>query len=362
MKIYAILFLLIFPLSKAVLGQGKVANFNLSKGDVIEDVMFHYYDEEGFNGSVLVVEKNEIIYQNTFGFADFENKEPLDANTPFYLASLAKQFTAAAIIKLAEEKKLYLDDQVRKFLPYLPKTYDKVKIYHLLTHTGGVPDYFALEINHPGLTNMDVYKALIDHKNLDFVPGNKYRYSNSGYVLLALIIQVASGQTIDQYFANEIFKPFGMSHSFVYTKATVNMARVKGYTTKFKLDDYNLYTVGDGGIYSTTNDINKWLEVLNSGKFISSSSLEKLYTPLVLSNGRVRKYGYGWEIGNNLDGKYVYHTGGLAGFRNYLEQQIYSDNRIIILSNNSFPNILALRNILIKVLDGRLSEIPEDKR
>jgi CubicO group peptidase (beta-lactamase class C family) len=355
-----ILILLWAPIT--LYGQGRAANFTLSKGDLIENLLFNYYDELGFNGSVLVVEDNQIIYENTFGFADFEKEEPLDSEMPFYLASLAKQFTAAAIIKLEEEGKLSTFDPVKKFLPMMPRIYDQVRIHHLLTHTSGVPDYFQLGIAKPGLTNQDVYKSLIEQKTLNFAPGSKYRYSNSGYVLLAMVIQVASGLTINDYFNEQIFKPFQMKNTFVYTKDSFRKQRVKGYSAKNKPDDYDLYTIGDGGIYATARDLYKWQRALNNGNFISKESLARVYTPVVLRNGRKRKYGYGWEIGNNLSGKLVYHTGGLAGFRTYIERQIDSNNVIIILNNNSFSQVVDLRNTIVKILDGRLDDLPEEER
>ena len=343
-------------------GQGMSENFALSKGDLIEDLLFNYYDELDFNGSVLVVENNQIIYENTFGFADFENGEPLDAELPFYLASLGKQFTAAAIIKLEEEGRLSIDDPIKKYLPMMPKIYDPIKIHHLLTHTSGVPDYINnLQIVEPGLTNMDVYKALIKQRSLYFTPGNKYRYSNSGYVLLAMIIQVASGQTIENYFQSRIFDTFHMDNAFVCSASTTNRRRVKGYTNKMKPDDYNLLTVGDGGIYATARDLYIWGQALNSGKFISKESLDRVYMQVVLTSGRSRRYGYGWEIGSNSEGKLVYHDGELAGFRTYMERQLTPGNAIIILTNNSFSQVANLRNTLVKILDGRLNTVPQEK-
>jgi CubicO group peptidase (beta-lactamase class C family) len=356
-----LLFLLVIT-STVVYGQGRSGNFALSKGDLIENLLFSYYDELEFNGSVLVVENNQIIYENTFGFADFENEEPLDADLPFYLASLGKQFTAAAIIKLEEEGKLSLDDHIKKYLPMMPKIYEPIKIHHLLTHTAGVPDYINnMNIARPGLTNMDVYRALIKQRNLQFTPGNKFRYSNSGYILLAMIVQVASGQTIENYFQEQIFDVFQMDNAFVYSTATANRQRVKGYSAKKKLNDYNLMTVGDGGIYASARDLYKWEQALNTGKFINKESLDRIYTQVVLTNGRSRRYGFGWEIGSNSQGKLVYHDGELAGFRTYMERQLESGNAVIILTNNSFSQVANLRNMLVKILDGRVNTLPEEK-
>jgi len=344
-------------LANLAVGQGRLDDFALSKGDLIENLLFTYYDELGFNGSVLVVENNNIIYENTFGFANFESKEPLDAQSTFYIASLTKQFTAAAIIKLSEQSKLSLEDPLTKYLPRMPKFYDRVKIHHLLTHTAGIPDYFNLGIVRPGLTNQNVYQALLSQKSLEYSPGSKFSYSNSGYVLLAMIVEIASSSTINDYFLHQFFQPLQMKNSFVQTLSTKNESKVIGYTSKLKVDDYDLLTVGDGGIYTTARDLFIWEQALNTGKIISKESLEKVYSPLVLTNGRTRKYGYGWEVGSNTQGKLVYHTGGLAGFRTYIERQITSNNAIIILTNNSFLNVLDLRNTLVKILDGRVDNL-----
>ncbi len=344
-----------------VIAQGR-DSLAIDKGDLIEDLLFDFYDEYDFNGSVLVAERGEVIYENTFGFSDATQQEPLDADMPFYLASLAKQFTAAAIMQLVEAGKLSLDDPVRKFLPRLPEPYDQVTIYHLLTHTGGVPDYFAAGLARPGITNMDVYKMLVEKGTLDFTPGYKFRYSNSGYVLLAVVIQLVSQKPVEQYFTDAIFKPLGMQHSFVLTPATQYRLRVRGIGKNHKPNDYTLFTIGDGGIYSTARDLFVWQEALNSGKVLSKTSLELMYKPVKLKNGRTRNYGFGWEIGNNTQGPLVYHTGGLAAFRTYIERQLPSGNAIIILTNNSFGEMNELRNWLVKILDNRIASVPLDKR
>jgi CubicO group peptidase (beta-lactamase class C family) len=339
-------------------GQGRDDDFLLSKGDLIEDLLLSYYDELGFNGSVLLAQQGEIIYENTLGLANFISEEPLDSTLPFYLASISKQFTAAAIMKLRDEGKLSLNDPITKFLPLMPPAYRKVTLQHLLTHTAGVPDYLNdFDPVAANTTNMDVYKLIIDQKRPEFTPGTKFKYSNSGYVLLALAIQATSGTTIDQFFDAKIFDPLNLRHSYIYNGYNAQKPRVVGFTSKNKLNDYNLLTVGDGGVYATARDLFNWTEKLNKGLFISDSSLQLMYQPVVLANGRERRYGYGWEIGNNLNGKFVYHTGELCGFRTYLERQLSTETTIIILTNNSFDNVFELRNTIVKVLDGRLTSI-----
>lgn len=354
--------LLLFALMSvlACIGQGNDPTFALSKGDQIEDLMIRYNELGEFNGSILIVEDGELIYENTLGFANFESREPLDGEMPFYLASLAKQFTAMGIMMLVEDNKITYEDKIRRFFPLIPDVYKDITVHQLLTHTSGVKDYFKLNVIRDGLKNIDVYEALVNTSNLNFTSGAKYQYSNSGYVLLAMIIQIASGQLYDDFMDERIFDPLKMTHSYVLTERTIRANYVKGYTSKLKPNDYVLYTYGDGGIFSTASDLLKWHNALENNTLVSSRSILEAYTPVELVNGQKRRYGYGWEIGNNLYGKLVFHTGGLAGYRTYIERQLDSSNVIIILTNTSNEHILEIRNKLVKILDERPYQLPED--
>lgn len=341
-------------------GQGNDPTFALTKGDQIEDLMIRYNELGEFNGSILIVEDGELIYENTLGFANFETKEPLDGDMPFYLASLAKQFTAMGIMMLVEEGRINYEDKIGRFLPLIPDLYKDITIHQLLTHTSGVKDYFKLGIMKPDLKNIDVYEGLVNTKQLNFSPGAKYQYSNSGYVLLAMITQIASGQLYETFMQERIFTPLNMDHSYVLTERTNQINYVKGYTAKLKPNDYDLFTYGDGGIFSTASDLLKWHNALQNNTLVSSKSLLSAYKPVELANGQKRRYGYGWEIGNNLYGKLVFHTGGLAGYRTYIERQLDSSNVIIILTNTSNTHILEIRNKLVKIIDNRPYSMPEE--
>lgn len=241
----------------------------------------------------------------------------------------------------------------------MPPAYYNITIEHLLTHTSGVKDYFSLGLYKTGLTNNDVYEALVNQRSTEFKAGHKYRYSNSGYVLLAMIVQIASGKMYPEFMRENIFEPLNMNSTYVHTATVLNDNRVKGYTTKFKLNDYELLTYGDGGIYSTARDMMKWEQSIYEAKLVSRATFARAFTPVILENGSERRYGFGWEIGNNLDGKFIYHSGGLAGFRTYMEQHLDEQNAIIILSNNSSAKILEIRNTLVKIMDGRPYSLPE---
>lgn len=352
-------FILLILASNALVAQGNDPTFALTKGDQIEDLMIRYNELGEFNGSILIVDKGEVIYENTLGFANFETGEPLDGEMPFYLASLAKQFTAMGIMMLVEEKKISYEDKIGQFFPLIPSLYKSITVHQLLTHTSGVKDYFKLNVK-PGFTNNDVYKALVHTTQLNFESGLKYQYSNSGYVLLAIIIQIASGQFYEDFMQERIFTPLEMTHSYVLTERKKYDILVKGYTAKLKPNDYTLFTYGDGGIFSTASDLLKWHYALQNNTLVSSQSLLEAYTPVELANGQKRRYGYGWEIGNNLYGKLVFHTGGLAGYRTYIERQLGAKSVIIILTNTSNEHILKIRNKLVKILDERPFTLPSD--
>ncbi len=344
-----------------MLGQGNDPTFALTKGDQIEDLMLRYNELGEFNGSILIIEHGKLIYENTLGFSDFEQHEPLDAYTPFYLASIAKPFTALGILMMVEEGKIALDDKLQRFFPVLPANYQSITIHQLLTHTSGVKDYFKMKELPRGLTNMQVINWLMATPTLDFAPGTKYRYSNSGYVLLAMVLQVASGQLYEDFMQERIFNPLQMEHSFVLTERnTLPGVIAKGYTAKLKPDEYTLHTYGDGGVFSTANDLAKWSRALTTYSLVSAELMQQAYTPVQLANGQVHRYGYGWDIGNNLEGKLVFHTGGLAGYRTYIERQLATGNVLILLTNTSNPHILEIRNKLVKILDGRPYTMPED--
>ncbi len=358
MKIF--LFILAVIVALPCFSQGNDPTFALTKGDQIEDLMIRYNELGEFNGSILIVEDGESIYENTLGFANFETREPLDGEMPFYLASLAKQFTAMGIMMLVEDKKISYEDKIERFLPLIPQVYKNITVHELLTHTSGVKDYFKIIPIKQGLRNIDVYEALVNIEKLNFTSGSKYEYSNSGYVLLAMIIQIASGQMYEEFMDDRIFEPLNMEHSYVLTERTPQVNYVKGYTAKLKNNDYNLLTYGDGGMFSTASDLLKWHMALENNSLVSSKALLEAYTPVELSNGQKRRYGYGWEIGNNLYGKLVFHTGGLAGYRTYIERQLGSSNVIILLTNTSNDHILEIRNKLVKILDERPYTMPED--
>lgn len=309
-----------------------------------------------FNGTALVSKNGVSIYDRSFGCSDCEGNIPNSPNTSFYIASISKSITSTAILQLKEEGELQLDQPLDTIFPDLPSEWTStVTIRNLLNHTAGIPDYIRNGWVKDGMTNSQVFNKLKSYKYLEFRPGSKFKYSNSGYILLAYIIERLTGDSYEDYVAENIFIKCDMNNSWVHTISSsekINSnSRAIGYNANVKKrDDYNLFTYGDGGIFSSTEDLYKFSKAILGDSLLSNGSILELSTPTTLNNGTEKSYGLGWFIGKNTNGTYVYHTGQLAGFRAYYEIQIDTDNTIVILNNTSINNLEELRNGIIKVL------------
>jgi CubicO group peptidase (beta-lactamase class C family) len=337
----------------------------LPKQEQIHQLVRYYEAESGFNGNILIAEEGKIIYENSNGWADITNERSLSLSTPFYLASLSKQFTALSILILRDEGKLELDDYLFSYFPDLGDFAKKITIRNLLNHTSGLPDYFQAEWDEPGLTNALLYEKIKKNvKQLNFRPGHRFRYNNTGYVMLSLIVEKVSGMAYYKFFDSKISEPLGLENTWVFDLRNNPRTDIRaiGYKSNMKNEnDYNLLTTGDGGMYSTIEDLFVWDQALYSNKLIKQESQEEAFTPVSLANGRNQNYGFGWYIGNNMNGRTVYHSGGLVGFRTYIERQIDVKNTIIILNNNGFDDVTEMRNILVKIMDGRPYNFPDSE-
>ena len=335
------------------------------------DSLFNSFHLKGqFNGNVLIAEKGKPIYQKSFGLANEQTKEKLNENSIFELASCTKQFTALAIVQLKEQGKLNYDDAVAKYLPEL-SAYNKVTIRHLLNHTSGMPDYMQLMDSiwdkTKIATNKDIIYPFEAHRPpLLFEPNTKFEYSNTGYALLASIIERTSGMSYSNYLKQKFFVPLKMTNTFVYTRRhapriIANYAYGYVYdenSKKFILpDDFDPTKmviwldgiVGDGTVNSTVNDLLKWDRALYQNFLITEESKKDLYQPATLNDGTKTNYGLGWFlIQDNAFGFHVSHSGGWPGYATFIERHITNDKTIIILTNHDeIPKLLkALRHIL----------------
>jgi CubicO group peptidase (beta-lactamase class C family) len=305
------------------------------------DALMRNYAGDVPGAAVLVLRDGQPVVRARYGLADLETGTPTTPETNYRLASVTKQFTAASILLLVEDGRVTLDDRGHTWLPSLPKAAETVTIRHLLTHTSGLIDYEDVipETFAAQLHDADVLRLLETQDRTYFRPGTGYRYSNSGYALLALIVQRASGKTFAKFLRESIFQPLGMFHTVAYEQgiSTVNN-RAFGYTQEAgrwnRTDqDPTSAVLGDGGIYSSIDDLAKWDAALYDGRLLQPSSLWAAFTPATRTNDPEIEYGYGWRI----TGETLWHSGETVGFRNVIVRYPKRHATVVVLTNRNEP-------------------------
>jgi CubicO group peptidase (beta-lactamase class C family) len=353
--------LLFILITQFALGQERIKR--------IDSLLSSLYSQEKINGNFLVAENGKVIYSRSFGIANESTKEKLNENSIFNLASVSKQFTAMAIMILKEKGKLNLDDEIKKYIPEL-SIYSGVTIRHLLNHTSGLPDYSKLLDSLWDKTKIANNKNLValfsKHKpTILFKPNAKYIYSNTGYAMLALVIEKASGYSYSDYLNKTIFKPLKMKNTFVYT-ARLTPKHISNLATGYMPDSLNKYVipdsinetkfvyycdgiVGQGRVHSTTLDLLKWDRALYTNKLLSKEGIKEIFEVATLEDKSKTKYGFGWIINENADfGKTTSHDGSWPGYKTHIDRYIDNDKTIIILQNHEKVTIpiKSIRNIL----------------
>ncbi len=305
------------------------------------DALMRSYTGDVPGASVLVLRDGEPIVRAGYGLANVEAHTPATPTTNYRLASVTKQFTASSILLLAEDGRLKLDDRVRKWLPSLPKAAEPVTIRHLLTHTSGLIDYEDVipESFKPQLHDADVLRLLESQDRTYFAPGSGYRYSNSGYALLALIVERASGKTFSTFLRERIFQPLGMNDTVAHEEGISTVStRAFGYTEEqgrwTRTDQSQTSAVlGDGGIYSSIDDLAKWDAALYDGRLLRPSSLQAAFTPAVRTDDPNVEYGFGWRT----TGETLWHSGETVGFRNVIVRYPKRRLTVVVLTNRNEP-------------------------
>ena len=333
-----------------------------NRARAIDKLMTTLYERGQFNGAILVATRGDIVYRKGFGKADVRTAINFTPDTPCDIGSLTKQFTAMAIMILAERKQLSYDDPVSKYIPEFSGAshLGEITIRQLLTHSSGIPDYGDLGIDDSGLNQSSLIAALLKRDSGLAPPGVKYRYSNPGYALLAVVVQRNSGRRFGDFLSQEIFSPSGMTNTFVYDERSVKRPEMAvGYDMFGQLDDGAPTAVpGDGGIYSTVNDLFRWDRALYTEKLVHQSTLAEAFTP-----GRVREgtsaYGFGWNVGLDGTGKYVWHTGSHAGFRAFIERRLNQQVTVIMLTNVGNSKRLEMNSAIQNILAGGPYVLPK---
>jgi len=295
-------------------------------------------------GVVLVAQKGEVIYKKAFGMANVELGVPMREEMVFNIGSITKQFTAVAVLQLAEQGKLSVRDEITKYLPDYPVNGQRITVENLLSHTAGIPG-FAPEAmlslqGRKDLVSLQEIIATFKSRPLDFAPGTRWGYSNNGYMLLGAIVEIVSGVPYPAYLEKNIFKPAGMTQTLFGDDQLLVKNRAASYVysraeSKFlnAINDKLETAYSAGAIQSTAEDLFKWNQALNSHRLITKESLERARTESKLPDGRGTHYGYGWFIGNIQGSPLVEHGGNMGGFMSHAIYLPREDVFVVVLYN-----------------------------
>lgn len=319
---------------------------------IAEDFYDSSLKRTGFNGAMLVAKKGQVVFEEYNGFARLKGKDSITANTPFHIASTTKTFTAMAVLKLAEEGKLNINDSLQKFFPGFPYKGMTVKI--LLNQRSGLPNYayYLEKINwddNVKVTNEDVLQTLIQHKpDLQNAVNRRFNYSNTNFVLLALIIERVSGKSYADYLQEVFFTPLQMTNTKVFNRndsATATPSYMwNGVQEAFTYLDV---TYGDKNIYSTVRDLLKWDQALYGNKLFKQSTLDSAFQPYSFEKPGIHNYGLGWRmytLANN--NKIIYHNGWWHGNNSTFYRVLPDSLTIIILGNKFNRNIYRVKPLI----------------
>lgn len=335
------LFVLAFLISPTAASTAQTAASNAELVRSADQLFSQTFPAGGPGAAVLIVENGKVLLRKGYGMANVELGVPIQPEMVFEIASVTKQFTAAAILMLQERGKLSVEDDITKHLPDYPTHGQKITIHHLLTHTSGIPNFTALPEWRPRMREDMTVQQIIDmfkDKPLDFKPEETVSYSNSGYILLGAIIEKASGKSYEDFIEQEIFAPLGMKQSRYGRREEIVPGRVAGYEKTedgFGVAQFISWTqsAGAGGLMSTVDDLALWTAALSSEKLLKKASLQQMTTPAKLASGEATPVAYGLGIWEEDGARIFEHSGGIPGFNT--DVLIIPDRRlsVIVLSN-----------------------------
>ena len=304
-------------------------------GRLIDDYVKAEMQRQRIPGLALAVIKDgAIILARGYGFANVELQAPVKPETVFQSGSVGKQFTATAVMMLVEAGKISLDDKISKYFPDAPESWQNITVRHLLTHTAGTTDYPQDFDFRRDYTENELLKRA-EAIPLAFQPGEKWSYSNLGYLLLGILIHKITGEFYGDFLQNRIFKPLAMTTARIISEADIIPNRAAGYRlVKGELKNQEwvsptLNTTADGALYLTVYDLAKWDAALYTEKLLQKSSLKQMWTPVKLNNGKTQNYGFGWFL-NEVQGHHIIeHSGSWQGFKAFIAR--YVDDKLTVV-------------------------------
>lgn len=349
--------------------------FSQSKVDKIDELLSKYAEYGKFNGSALVADNGKVIYKKGFGMANMEWDIPNAADTKHRLGSITKQFTAMLILQLAAEGKLDLQAPISTYLPEYPKAHaDKITTHHLLTHTAGIPNYtsfprFMQDESRNPYTPDEFIKKFQD-MDLEFTPGEKFNYSNSGYFLLGVLAEKLSGKTYEALLHEKIFEPLNMQNTGYDHHDEILKKRATGYEKNGRggyensryLDMSIPYAAGS--MYSTVEDLYLWDQGLYTNKLLSKAYMDMYFKPYIPAWGN-NHYAYGWGVGYNKIGKSkdsiytIGHGGGINGFNTNISRAPSNKSLVVLFSNTGGAPLNSITRAIYGILNGKAYSMPK---
>lgn len=306
----------------------------------IDKILTSQFNNNETGVSALVAKNGKVIYRKAFGKANLELDVNMTPKNVFQVGSITKQFTAVGILMLLEEGKLSLEDDITKFIPDYPTNEKKITVHHLLTHTSGIKSYTSMQKFSKVMTvDKSPLKFINFFKNepMDFEPGEKYKYNNSGYFILGYIIEKASGMSYQKFIQERIFDKINMTSSYYGSHRQLIKNRASGYQKRGEFSNAQYISLklpyAAGSIMSTVDDMLKWQNAISTNVFVKKETLNKAYTNYTLNNGDNINYGYGWSINEINDVQTIEHGGAIPG---YLSMGVYVPSKniyVIVFSN-----------------------------
>jgi len=330
----------------------------------MEQVIHYYVSRQEFMGSALVAQGGKVLLSKGYGSANLEWQIPNSPTTKFRLGSVTKQFTAASILLLEERGKLSVQDPVKKYLPDAPAAWDKVTIFHLLTHTSGIPSFTGFpdfQSLNAIATTPEKLVARFRDKPLEFQPGEKWNYSNSGYALLGYLIEKISSQSYASFVQQNLLDPLGMKNSGYDSSTAILPARASGYVpgpAGPQNADYCHMSIpfSAGALYSTTEDLLRWEQGLFGGKVLKPESLKKMTTPFK------NDYAFGLAVHSVKGHQVIEHGGGIDGFNTQLSYYPEDHLAVVVLGNLNGAAPGAIAEKLADAIHGERGVLPNERK
>lgn len=320
--------------------------------------------------SLAVIKDGQIILAKGYGWANVELQVVVKPETIFQSGSMGKQFTATAVMMLVEEGKVSLDDKITKYFTDAPASWQNITVRHLLTHTAGTTDYPSDFDFRRDYTEAELLKRA-EAIPLAFQPGEKWSYSNLGYVLLGILIHRVSGKFYGDFLQERVFKPLGMTTSRIISEADIVPNRAAGYRLvkgELKNQDWvspTLNTTADGALYLTVYDMAKWDAALYTEKLLRRSSLEQMWTPVKLNSGKTADYGFGWRLGEVRGHHIIEHGGAWQGFKSHIARYVIDRLTVVVFANLAQANPTRIAHAIAAIYNPELAPLParaiEDK-